>query len=146
MDQNPPGTHEPTEPTRNPEPGPPPPAAGEATPPVAAGGLTDDDRNFAMLGHLLGAFTSFVGPLIVWLMKKDESAFANQEAKESLNFQITLMIGYLIVSVLAVITCGIGALLYPVLMIAGLVFAIIAAMKAKDGIPYRYPFTLRLVK
>ncbi|MGQ0530076.1 MAG: DUF4870 domain-containing protein [Panacagrimonas sp.] len=103
-----------------------------------------DECNLAMLAHLLGIFTSFVGALIVWLVKKDDSAFVAQEGAEALNFQITIALGWIIAMMLTVIL--IGALLYPVLLIVNLVFCILAAVSASKGVGYRYPFTLRLVK
>ena len=102
-----------------------------------------DDRNFAMLAHLLGIFTHFLGPLIIWLLKKDESPFIAQEAKEALNFQITLAIGYLIACVLWIIL--IGFLLFPVLYILNIIFCILGAVAASKGQGYRYPFAIRLV-
>ena len=55
-----------------------------------------DDRTFGMLAHLLGAFTSFVGPLVIWMIKKEESPFVDDQGKEALNFQITIGLGYLV--------------------------------------------------
>ena len=104
-----------------------------------------DDRNFAMLTHLSGILFGFVVPLVMWLVNKDkpERAFLTDQAKEALNFQITLLIGYIIGMVLAVIL--IGVLVSMLVWIACLVLSIMAALKAKDGIAYRYPFTLRLI-
>ena len=103
-----------------------------------------DECNLAMLAHLLGIFTSFVGALIVWLVKKDDSAFVAQEAAEALNFQITVAIGWVVAVMLSMIL--IGFLLYPVLLIGNLVLCILAAVSASKGEGYRYPFTLRLVR
>jgi uncharacterized protein len=103
-----------------------------------------DDCNLAMLAHLLGIFTSFVGALVIWLVKKDESAFIAKEGAEALNFQITIALGWIIAMMLSMIL--IGFLLYPVLLIANLVFCILAAVSASKGQPYRYPLTLRLVR
>lgn len=102
-----------------------------------------DDCNFAMLAHLLGIFTGFLGSLIIWLVKKNESQFVAQEAKEALNFQITLVIGSLIAFVLSFIL--IGVLLYPVLYILNIIFCILGAVAASKGQAYRYPFAIRLV-
>ena len=103
-----------------------------------------DECNLAMLAHLLGIFTSFIGALIIWLVKKDDSAFVAREAAEALNFQITIALGWIIAMMLTVIL--IGALLYPVLLVVNLIFCILAAVSASKGVGYRYPFTLRLVK
>lgn len=103
-----------------------------------------DDCNLAMLAHLLGIFTSFVGALIIWLVKKDDSAFVAQEGAEALNFQITIALGWIIAMMLSMIL--IGFILYPVLLIGNLVFCILAAVSASKGQAYRYPLTLRLVR
>jgi uncharacterized Tic20 family protein len=103
-----------------------------------------DDCNLAMLAHLLGIFTSFVGALIIWLVKKDDSPFIAKEAVEALNFQITIALGWVIASMLAMIL--IGFLMFPVLVLANLILCILAAVSASKGEHYRYPLTLRLVK
>ena len=100
----------------------------------------------ALLAHILGIFTSFIVPLIIWLIKKDDDAFIADQAKEALNFHITVIIAYFAVIFISVVTMGIGALLFPVLGIGVLVLGIIAGLKANDGIAYRYPCTLRLIK
>ena len=108
--------------------------------------VTDDQKNMAMLAHVLGIFTGFVAALVIWLMNKDkpDQAFVNDQAKEALNFQITMAIGWIAAS--ALVFVFIGLLLYPVLLIANLVLCIMAGMKAKEGVEYRYPFALRLIK
>ncbi|AXA85504.1 DUF4870 domain-containing protein [Lysobacter oculi] len=99
----------------------------------------------AMLAHLLGILTAFIGPLVIWLINKDkpEKAFVNDQAKEALNFQITVTIAYIVASALSVIL--IGLLLIPVIMIANLVLCILAGLKANEGVAYRYPFALRVI-
>ncbi len=98
----------------------------------------------AMLAHLLGIVTGFLGPLIIWLVKKDEDAFINDQGKEALNFQITIAIA-MIVSGLLMFAC-IGFFLVPAVAVLNLILCIMAAMKANEGISYRYPLTLRLIK
>ena len=100
----------------------------------------------ALLAHILGIFTSFVVPLIIWLIKKDDDKFIADQAKEALNFHITVIIAYFAITVIAIVTMGIGFILYPVLGIGVLVLGIIAGLKANDGIAYRYPCTIRLIK
>jgi uncharacterized Tic20 family protein len=100
----------------------------------------------ALLAHILGIFTSFVVPLIIYLIKKDEDAFIADQSKEALNFHITVIIAYFALIVISIITVGFGALLFPVLGLGVLILGIIAGLKANDGIAYRYPFTLRLIK
>lgn len=103
-----------------------------------------DECNIAMLAHLLGIFTGFLGALIIWIMKKDDSAYISEQAKEALNFQITITIGYVIASVLVFFL--IGFFFIPVLLILNLLFCIIAAIAASKGQGYRYPLTIRLVQ
>lgn len=118
---------------------PPPPAAGYQGP------LPDQDaKTMGMLCHLLAIVMPFLGPLIIWLMKKDTSPFVDDQGKESLNFQITVLIAGFIAALTMCI--GIGIVLLPIVAIGNIVLCIMAAMKAKDGIAYRYPFAIRLIK
>ena len=125
-----------------------PPATGvggSGYPNAYMGATPDQDsKTMGMLAHLLGIFLGFIGPLIIWLIKKDQSQFVDDQGKESLNFQIMLMIGYVIGSVTSFLC--IGFLILPAVWIFGIIFSIIAALKAKDGIAYRYPVNLRLIK
>lgn len=127
-----------------------PPPADLTTP------SSSDERLWAMIGHL-SAFSAFItgvggiiGPLIVWLIKRDTLPFAAEQAKEALNFNITLAIAGLALIVFSIVTLGIGLLVaWPVgiiLFVAWIVLTIIAAIKSNEGVAYRYPFTLRLVK
>jgi uncharacterized Tic20 family protein len=118
------------------------------TPPPAGGDSSKDDRTLAMIAHLGGILVSFIAPLIVWLMKKDQPGFVEDQAKEALNFQITALIAFVALSILsmvpfAVCLSGPAALL---LYIAVVVLSIMAGVKANDGVRYRYPVTLRLIK
>jgi uncharacterized Tic20 family protein len=102
-----------------------------------------------MLAHLssfagyIMPFGNIVGPLLVWLLKKDESAFVAEHAKEALNFQISLTI-YIIVSALLMCVL-IGFVLLPALLIADVVLTVMAAVAASNGTMYRYPLTIRFV-
>jgi uncharacterized protein len=120
------------------------PPAAQPPQPVAAAPLTPEQDvqwgSFAHLGGILG----FLPSLIIWLVFKDRGSFTNTEAKEALNFQITLLFGYLISWILIVVF--IGAILTWVVWIVGVVFSIIAFLQAKDGKHYRYPFAIRLIK
>lgn len=104
-----------------------------------------DDRNIAMLTHLSGFLLSIIVPLIVWLVHKDraDKAYLVREAKAALNFQITVLIGYVVCWVLTVIL--IGVLLGWLLWIANLILCILAAVKVSADGTYRYPFSLSLV-
>lgn len=115
-------------------------------PTASTGQAAQDDRTIAMLTHLSGIILGFIVPLVVWLIHKDrpEKGYLVDQSKEALNFQITLLIGYLIGMVLSIIL--IGALLNFVLWVLCIIFSIIAAMAANKGEAYRYPFALRLVK
>ena len=103
-----------------------------------------DDCNLAMLAHLLGIVSGFVGALIIWLIKKDQSAFVDEQGKEALNFQITVLIG--VVGSWILMFVLIGMLLLPLLLIANLVFCILAAVAVSKGQHYRYPLAIRLLK
>ena len=102
-----------------------------------------EDRTMAMLSHLLGIFASFVGPLIIWLIKKDSNPFVDDQGKEALNFQITVLIAYLAATVLSFLL--IGLLIGPAVFVLSVVFGVIAATKANSGVAYRYPLNIRLV-
>lgn len=125
-----------------------PPASETSQPSATAtpGAATSDERTMAMLAHLLGIFTWFVGALIIWLMKKDQSAFVDDQGKEALNFQITIGIAYVAMMIVTCITLGIGAILMPVIGIVVIIFCILAAIAANKGERYRYPFAIRLIK
>ena len=107
---------------------------------------SQDDRTMAMIGHLSGIVAGFIGPLIIWLINKDDSSksFVTDQAKEALNFQITITIAMLICIVLMIVI--IGGLLAPIVGLLNVIFCIIAAVKANNGEAYRYPFALRLIK
>jgi len=106
--------------------------------------ISKDARNMAMLCHLLAIFTSFVAPLIIWLIKKDEEPFVDQQGKEALNFQITVILAMFVAGLSTCICIGVPLLF--AIPIADLVFCIIASVKASNGVAYRYPVSLRLVK
>jgi len=111
---------------------------------------TQDDRTWEMLSHLAALaglvvpFGNIFGPLIVWLIKKDQSWFVNDQGKEAINFQISVTI-YLIIAGLSFLVL-IGIVLFPLVALFGIILTIIAALKANDGITYRYPLTIRLLK
>lgn len=104
-----------------------------------------------MLSHL-GALCVFIGlvfgnilvPLIIWLVKKETMPFVDDQAKESLNFQISMTLYSVGCVVLAFVLIGIPLLI--LVGIADFVLTIIAAIKANDGEKYRYPFTIRLIQ
>ena len=109
-----------------------------------------EERNFAVLAHL-GAFAialvpmmgHIVAPLLVWIFKGPSSTFIEENAREALNFQISMTI-YAIAAGLLVFVV-IGALILPALIVFDAVCALIAALSAQRGERYRYPLTLRLL-
>jgi uncharacterized protein len=115
-----------------------------APPPASESGVTSDDRTWGLLSHLSGLIIAIIGPIIIWQTKGKESAYVEYHAKEALNFQITLMLASFVAALLCLVL--IGFLLLPVVGIGGLVFTIIAGIKANEGVKYRYPVCLRLVK
>lgn len=117
---------------------------------LSPGATSKQQCLWAALAHLsalasyLIPFGNFAGPLIVWWLKKDAMPFVDDQGKEALNFQITLLI---IAAVVAVTLCTpIGFVLAPLLAVYAVVMSIIAGVKASQGIVFRYPLTLRLVK
>jgi uncharacterized Tic20 family protein len=111
--------------------------------------LSQDERNWGMLSHLAALagfvipFGNIVGPLVVWLIKKDQMPFVDDQGKESLNFQISVTI-YMIVSLVLVFVL-IGILLLIAVVIFSLVMLIVAAVKANSGEAYRYPLCIRFL-
>lgn len=113
-------------------------------PPVApVGSPSKEECTWGMVAHLVG-LVGFLGPLIVWLIKKDTMPFVDDQGKESLNFQITILIAYFVAGVTSCV--GIGVILLPLVLVASIVFCILGAVKANTGVAYRYPVTLRLIK
>lgn len=126
----------------------PPPASASAAPLTEA-----EDRQWASFAHLGG----ILGPLpslIIYLVFKDRGSFTRAEAKEALNFQIAATIAWIVLtivsSILTAITFGLFGFLAPLLYVAlwavVIIFSIQGFLKAKDGIAYRYPVSLRLIK
>ena len=117
-----------------------------ATPPAAAPAAPlgeAEDRQWASFAHL-GGIIGFLPSLIIWLVFKDRGSFTNTEAKEALNFQITILIAYIVGSILSVII--VSFLITLAAWVVAILFSIFGFLKAKDGVAYRYPFALRLIK
>jgi len=98
---------------------------------------------WAVLSHIGGVFVSFLVPLIVWLVFRARGAFVEDQAKEALNFQITVVIAYLVGGVLSII--GIGLLILLATWALAIIFAIMAAVKSSNGERYRYPVNIRFI-
>lgn len=106
--------------------------------------VSNDDKTLAAIAHAGGIFFSFIPSLIIWLIKRDHSTFVANEAKEALNFQITVAIAMFVSTILIVIL--VGALFIWLVWLLNIIFCIVGTVKAAQGTPYRYPATLRLVK
>ncbi len=114
---------------------------------------SSDDRNLALIAHLsglvglfTGGYLGFVGPLVIYLMKKDSSPYVETQAKEALNFQITMFLIAIVCGVLIAVSCG---MLFPLIfvpMLMQVIFGIIAALAVKDGQHYEYPVNWRLIQ
>lgn len=117
-----------------------------------------ESRNWAVGAHLSALAAAwlalgFVGPLVVWLVKKDQDGYVAHHAREALNFQLSwlvyALVGGVVAFLLAVVTLGIGVVVIaPLAALAGvawLVLIIVAAVKAANGEAYRYPLTIRFV-
>ncbi|MFD1143438.1 DUF4870 domain-containing protein [Larkinella insperata] len=122
------------------------------TPPPPPGNYLSpsDERMWGMLAHLsalagfLIPFGNIIGPVVVWQIQKDKSAFVDYHGKEALNFQITMTIALGIALLLVILLIGL-----PILVVLGLVsvvFSILAGVKANNGEYYRYPFTFRFIQ
>ena len=124
---------------------------GQPKPAASGVSPTQDERTWAMIAHL-SAFAVFVfpvggniiAPLIIWLTRRDTSAFVEAEAKEALNFNITVSLGWIVCGLLTFALIGIP--LGVVLFLGWLVMTIVAAVKATEGVGYRYPISVRFVK
>jgi uncharacterized Tic20 family protein len=111
---------------------------------------SEEEKTLAMVCHLLAIFTGFIGPLILWLAKKDSSAFVAHHGREALNFQLTLLIVIMCLgsATFVLMFVLIGILLLPVLFVVpilALAAEILAALAAQQGQWYRYPCCMRLV-
>ena len=159
----PPGSGQPSPPTEPPPPGdqPPPPATQPLPQPGAQppAGPSAESRNWAMVAHI-SAFAVFlgipwfVGPLIVWLLKRTDDPFVDAHGKEAVNFSLSVLI-YAAALVVGGIVFGIltlGLIVIPVVLVAialgifWFVVTLIAAVKASSGERYEYPLTIRLVQ
>ncbi len=108
------------------------------------------ERQMALFTHLSALagmvipFGNIIGPLVMWLIGKDTQPFVDDQGKEALNFNLTVTLASIVCFILMFVI--IGYFLGAILFIAWFVFVIIAAVKANEGIAYRYPLTLRIIK
>ena len=123
----------------------------EPSPSSAPGTLpTDSERTWGMLAHLAALFGlllpvigNALAPWLVWLSKRDESPFIASQAREAVNFNLTVSLAAILCSLLMLVF--VGFLLGTALFIAWLVLTLIAAIKASEGEDYRYPFSLHFI-
>lgn len=130
----------------------------ESNPPVSLTPRSPDtldpatraQRNWAMASHLISLsgfvipFGNIIGPLLMWLLKREEWPLADDQGKESLNFQIN----WTILSFITFILCFvlIGFALLPIVLITGLILVVMATIKASEGERFRYPFIIRFIR
>ncbi|MCD4690433.1 DUF4870 domain-containing protein [bacterium] len=114
-------------------------------------GVSKDARTWGMACHLLALSglvvtgVGFVlGPLVAWLIKRDDDPFIDDQGKEAVNFQITMFLAFIVCFLLMFVV--IGAFLMPIVAIGDIIFTIVAAVKANDGVRYRYPFSIKFLK
>lgn len=111
---------------------------------------TQDEKTLALLSHIgtlaggVVPFGNIILPLVLWLTQKDKSDYVAYHSKESLNFQITMMIIYIASAILIFVVVGIPLLIAAAIF--GIVVTIIATIKASNGEPYQYPINFRFVK
>jgi uncharacterized protein len=110
-----------------------------------------DARLWGSLCHLAGVaglvmpfLGNIIGPLVLWMIKKDEFTFVREQGKEAVNFQISMSI-YMAASLLTLL-CGIGFVIAPAVGLFDLIMLIIATVKSNEGVAYRYPLTIRFIK
>ncbi len=104
---------------------------------------SSDDKNIATITHLGGSVLFFIPSLVVWLLKRGDGGFVEQQAREALNFQVSVALAMFISGFLKVFI--IGFLLIPVVLLANFVFSIFAAVATSKGEEHRYSFSLRLI-
>lgn len=110
--------------------------------------IKNEEKNWGMACHLAALslyigipFGNILGPLLVWMLKKNESSFVDEQGRESLNFQISVTLYLLVCLLLVFLLVGIPLLF--VLGIAHLILTIVGAVRASSGENYRYPMTIR---
>ncbi len=112
--------------------------------------LSSEEKTFGMLAHLAALagfiipFGNLIGPLVIWLIKKDQSEWVDMQGKESLNFQISITIYAIIAGILTIII--IGLVLLIAVGVFSLVMIIIATIKVNNLEDFQYPLTIRILK
>ena len=112
-----------------------------------------EEMNFAMLAHIAGCagllgfgYIGFIGPLVIWWLKKDTSSYVELQAKEAFNFQITILLIAILCGAMTLLSCG---TLFPIIflpMLLQLIFGVLSVLEVRQGRDYRYPLNLRLMQ
>jgi uncharacterized protein len=144
----PPGSPEPEPPAAPP---PPPYSGGYGTGPAAGqvapvGYANQDEKTWALLAHFGAIVLGFIAPLIVFLVKGNESPTIRAHSLQALNFQITWAIATVVAAILGVVTCGALSFLPFLTWVVIVIFAIIGGVRANEGVLYKYPMSIELVK
>ena len=109
-----------------------------------------DERQWAMLAHMsamlmyVTVIGGFIAPLVIWLLKRDEMPFVADQGRETLNFQITILLALIGACILMLVL--VGFVLVPALLLFHFIVTIIAAVKVSEGVAYRYPFCWRVIR
>ena len=103
----------------------------------------DKEQGLASAVHILGYFTSFLAPLVVYLIKNENGGFASDQAREALNFQVTVAIAMFASFILMFVL--IGFLFILIVAVLDIVYCVIAAVRASRGERYRYPLSIRFI-
>jgi len=118
-------------------------------PPAAE--IPKEERQWAAFAHLAALFIlilppvgGFLGPLVIWILKKDEMPFVREQGRESLNFQLTVLLAMAVAAALMLVL--VGFVLLPLIALANFVLVVVATLQVSDGRSYRYPFNLRLIQ
>lgn len=145
-----------TEPTPPQQPTPEQPAPPQYAAPVPPGPVAPaDERTWSVVAHAGGIVTSFVAPLVVWLIYKDRSQRLDHQGKEALNFQLTLLVAYIGIPIVSAVVAAIpiiglisvfGMFLVFAAWVCAIIFGILGAVAASRDEWYRYPFKITFIK
>jgi uncharacterized Tic20 family protein len=126
------------------------PAIADA--PILNDAVSDSDRTYTTLLHISGGILSLgtaipgvIAPLVMWLIKKNDSHFIDDHGREAVNFWISMILYTLAIALLTAITCGVGAIFFIAQLIFGIICVIRAAIAANHGQYFRYPMCIRLI-
>ena len=141
-----------TPPDQNPSPpAPEPTPVAPTTEALTPGTPTAEEKQWAMfchlgglVGHLLVGFGHVVAPLVLWLIKREQMPFVNQEGKEAVNFQISITI-YLLIAGLSIYVC-IGIVLMPAVIVFDIIVVVMACIDSSNGKGYKYPLCIRFIQ